>query len=96
MAASLIFILSCLVSYLIGSIPTGFLMTKIFAKADIRGAGSGNVGATNVYRVAGKLPGFLTLVIDIAKGIIAVTLVADFFIHICRRSILYSIRLSWD
>ena len=74
-----IFIFSCLTTYLIGSIPTGFLMTKIFVGADIRGAGSKNVGATNVYRVAGKLPGFLTLVIDIAKGIIAVTLVADFF-----------------
>lgn len=54
-------------------------MTKIFVGADIRNAGSKNVGATNVYRVAGKLPGFLTLIIDIIKGIIVVTLVADFF-----------------
>lgn len=74
-----VFILSSLTAYLIGSIPTGFLMTKIFAGADIRSIGSGNVGATNVYRVAGKLPGFLTLIIDIVKGIIVVTLVADFF-----------------
>ena len=74
-----VFAFSSLVSYLIGSIPTGFLMTKIFAGADIRSAGSRNVGATNVYRVAGKLPGLLTLIIDIAKGVIVVTLAADFF-----------------
>ncbi len=74
-----VFIFSCLIAYLIGSIPTGFLMTKIFVGADIRSAGSKNVGATNVYRVAGKLPGFLTLITDIVKGIIVVTLVADFF-----------------
>jgi glycerol-3-phosphate acyltransferase PlsY len=79
MAPFFVFILSCLTAYLIGSIPTGFLMTKIFIGADIRSAGSKNVGATNVYRVAGKLPGFLTLIIDVAKGIIVVTLVADFF-----------------
>ncbi|MDD5173808.1 MAG: glycerol-3-phosphate 1-O-acyltransferase PlsY [Candidatus Omnitrophota bacterium] len=74
-----VFILSSLMAYLIGSIPTGFLMTKVFMGADIRSTGSGNVGATNVYRVAGKLPGFLTLIIDIAKGIAVVTLMADFF-----------------
>lgn len=79
MASFFVFILSCSAAYLIGSIPTGFLMTKIFLGADIRIAGSKNVGATNVYRVAGKLPGLLTLVIDIVKGIIVVTLMADFF-----------------
>ena len=74
-----VFIFSCLTAYLIGSIPTGFLMTKIFVGADIRSAGSKNIGATNVYRVAGKLPGLITLIIDIVKGVIVVTLVADFF-----------------
>jgi acyl phosphate:glycerol-3-phosphate acyltransferase len=74
-----VFILSVLSAYLIGSIPTGFLMTKIFMGTDIRSAGSKNVGATNVYRVAGKLPGLLTLVIDIVKGVVVVTVVADFF-----------------
>jgi len=74
-----VFSLSCLIAYFIGAIPTGFLMTKIFAGADIRGAGSGNVGATNVYRVAGKVPGLLTLIIDIAKGVIVVTVVVNFF-----------------
>ena len=72
------FILSVISAYLIGSIPTGFLMTKIFMGADIRNAGSKNVGATNVYRVAGKLPGLLTLIIDIVKGVIVVTVVAEF------------------
>lgn len=74
-----VFTLSCLAAYLIGSIPTGFLVAKMFAGKDIRSAGSKNVGATNVYRVAGKIPGVLTLVIDIAKGVIVVTLVSSFF-----------------
>ena len=79
MVPSFVFILSCMTAYFIGSIPTGFLMTKIFAGVDIRSAGSKNVGATNVYRVAGKLPGLITLIIDIFKGVIVVTLAADFF-----------------
>ncbi|MDP2929921.1 MAG: glycerol-3-phosphate 1-O-acyltransferase PlsY [Candidatus Omnitrophota bacterium] len=79
MAPFLVFILSIVSAYLIGSIPTGFLMTKIFMGTDIRSAGSKNVGATNVYRVAGKLPGLLTLIIDIVKGVIVVTVVAEFF-----------------
>lgn len=73
-----VFAISCLAAYLIGSVPTGFLMTKIFLGSDIRDSGSKNVGATNVYRVAGKLPGLLTLIIDITKGIIVVTLVVEF------------------
>jgi glycerol-3-phosphate acyltransferase PlsY len=73
------FIAAVALAYLIGSIPTGFIMTKIFLGADIRTAGSKNVGATNVYRVAGKLPGALTLVIDILKGAVVVTAVAGFF-----------------
>jgi glycerol-3-phosphate acyltransferase PlsY len=79
MLPAFLFIFSCLTAYLIGSIPTGFLMTKIFLGADIRSAGSKNVGATNVYRVAGKIPGLLTLIMDIVKGVIVVTLVADLF-----------------
>ncbi|MBI5124021.1 MAG: glycerol-3-phosphate 1-O-acyltransferase PlsY [Candidatus Omnitrophica bacterium] len=75
----LFFILSVISAYLIGSIPTGFLMTRIFKGKDIRGVGSKNVGATNVYRVAGKVPGLLTLLIDICKGIVVVTLVVGFY-----------------
>lgn len=73
----LIFIAAVVSAYLVGSIPTGFLMTRIFKGVDIRSAGSKNVGATNVYRVAGKLPGLLTLVIDILKGVLVVTIIAQ-------------------
>lgn len=79
MVSVLAFLLGSVSAYLLGSIPTGFLMTKIFAGIDIRNAGSQNVGATNVYRVAGKLPGLLTLFIDIGKGVLAVTVVANFY-----------------
>ena len=61
-----------LVSYLSGSIPFGFLLTKIFLKKDIRDIGSGNIGATNALRTGNKLIGYLTLVLDITKAIIPV------------------------
>jgi acyl phosphate:glycerol-3-phosphate acyltransferase len=79
MISILAFLLAIVTAYLLGAIPTGFLMTKIFAGVDIRSAGSKNVGATNVYRVAGKLPGFITLLIDIGKGVLVVTLIANFY-----------------
>ena len=56
-------------SYLIGSIPFGFLLTKIFLKKDIRNIGSGNIGATNVLRTGNKLIGYSTLVLDIGKAV---------------------------
>lgn len=56
-----------ILSYLIGSIPTGFIVGK-FAGVDVRSAGSGNIGATNVARVMGKGRGLLTLIADVAKG----------------------------
>lgn len=77
MVSVLAFITAVASAYLIGSIPTGFLMTKIFSGVDIRSAGSKNVGATNVYRVAGRLPGLLTLIIDILKGVLVVTVIAN-------------------
>ena len=79
MVSVLIFIAAVVTAYLIGSLPTGFLMTRIFKGVDIRGAGSRNVGATNVYRVAGKLPGLLTLIIDIGKGILVVTVITSVY-----------------
>jgi len=66
-------------SYLIGSIPTAYIFGKIFKGIDIREHGSGNVGATNVFRVLGKGPGILALVLDIIKGVIPVVLIADLF-----------------
>ncbi len=67
-----------IVAYLLGSIPFGLLLTKLFGGGDVRQAGSGNIGATNVARVAGPLPGILTLLLDAAKGAAAVWLAARF------------------
>ena len=62
-------------SYLMGSIPFGLILTKIFLNKDIRDIGSGNIGATNALRTGNKLIGFSTLILDIAKGIIPVIFV---------------------
>lgn len=59
-------------AYLLGSIPFGLVFTKFFASEDIRNSGSGNIGATNVTRVAGLGPGVLTLAGDIIKGALPV------------------------
>jgi glycerol-3-phosphate acyltransferase PlsY len=61
-------------AYLLGSIPFGLILGKIFASGDVRKEGSGNIGATNVARVAGPLAGILTLLLDGAKGAAAVLL----------------------
>ncbi len=61
-------------AYLLGSIPFGLLLTKLFGGGDVRRAGSGNIGATNVARVVGPLAGILTLGFDTAKGTAAVWL----------------------
>jgi len=65
-----------LVSYLLGSIPFGVILAKFLGGADVRKAGSGNIGATNVARVAGPAAGVLTLLLDAAKGWFAVWLAA--------------------
>ena len=59
-------------AYLIGSIPFSFLVVKLFAGEDIRELGSRNVGATNVARTFGKLPGVIALILDMAKGYAAI------------------------
>ena len=69
-----LFIIS-LVSYLIGSIPFGFLLTKIFLNKDIRNIGSGNIGATNALRTGNKKIGFSTLILDILKAAITIIFV---------------------
>ena len=59
-------------SYLLGSVPFGLILTKIFLKKDIREIGSGNIGATNALRTGNKFIGYSTLILDIAKAIIPV------------------------
>lgn len=76
MTVSPTLILVLLGSYLLGAIPFGLLMSKLFGGADVRRAGSGNIGATNVARVVGPLAGVLTLLLDAAKGLLAVWLAA--------------------
>ena len=65
-------LISFVFAYLLGSIPTSFLMGKLIKGIDIREYGSGNVGATNALRVLGTKIGIITLLIDIGKGFLAV------------------------
>ena len=86
-----IFVLS-LLSYLLGSIPFGFLLTKIFLKKDIRETGSGNIGATNVLRTGNKFLGYSTLLLDILKAVLPIIYVKlnyPEFIYICSLSVFF-------
>jgi glycerol-3-phosphate acyltransferase PlsY len=62
-----------------GSIPFGFILTKIFLKKDIRDIGSGNIGATNALRTGNKVIGYATLILDISKAIIPVIYTKIYF-----------------
>ena len=68
-----------IISYLMGSIPFGLLLTKIFLKKDIREIGSGNIGATNVLRTGNKTIGYITLILDILKAVAPVIYVKIFY-----------------
>lgn len=68
-------------AYLLGSIPFGLVFARLFGGTDIRSQGSGNIGASNVTRVVGPLPGILTLLLDAAKGGVAVWVAARFTQH---------------
>lgn len=70
------------ISYLIGSIPSGVLIGKLFYKIDIREHGSGNTGATNSFRVLGKPAGFVVTFLDIFKGFIVVLLPMLFDVNV--------------
>jgi len=61
-----------LAAYLLGSIPFGYVIVKLRQGGDVRSSGSGNIGATNVSRVAGPLAGIVTLLLDAGKGYVAV------------------------
>ena len=68
-----------IISYLMGSIPFGFILTKIFLNKDIREIGSGNIGATNALRTGNKSIGYSTLVLDILKAVAPVVYVKIFY-----------------
>lgn len=74
-----IVVVAVLVSYMIGSIPFGYIIGKSFKKMDIRKYGSGNIGATNVLRAMGKSIGVIVLILDVLKGLVATTLIANYF-----------------
>ena len=71
----------CVLAYLIGSIPTAYILGKVIKGIDIRNYGSGNVGATNVFRVIGKKWGVLALFLDIIKGTIPVLLLFNLIVE---------------
>ncbi len=67
-------LISIVIAYLLGSIPFGYVLTRLTTGRDVRASGSGNIGATNVLRTAGKKLGIATLALDILKGVVAVAL----------------------
>ena len=83
------YLIVIVISYFLGSIPFGLILTKLFLKKDIREIGSGNIGATNVLRSGNKLLGYLTLVLDILKAVIPVI-----FIRINHPELIYISSLS--
>ena len=83
------YLIVIVISYFLGSIPFGLILTKLFLKKDIREIGSGNIGATNVLRSGNKLIGYLTLVLDILKAVIPVV-----FIKINHPELIYISSLS--
>ncbi len=68
-----------IISYFLGSIPFGFLLTKFFLKKDIRNIGSGNIGATNVLRTGNKKVGYATLILDILKAVIPLIFIKVYY-----------------
>src|SRR3989338_1261802 len=78
----LILFLGFAAAYVIGSIPTAYIFGRVIKGIDIREHGSGNIGATNVFRVIGKAPGIIVLIIDALKGLICVTYLASGFLYL--------------
>jgi glycerol-3-phosphate acyltransferase PlsY len=69
--------IALVIAYLIGSLPFGYVLVKMSTGKDVRGEGSGNIGATNVLRTTGRIAGVVTLILDIAKGFAAVWIAAQ-------------------
>lgn len=78
---TLLYIAIAAVAYLLGSIPFGYILVRLFLKRDIRSTGSGNIGATNVARSGTKGLGILTLLLDVLKGFVAVSIAHLLTIH---------------
>ncbi|MGQ9819642.1 MAG: glycerol-3-phosphate 1-O-acyltransferase PlsY [Candidatus Kapaibacteriales bacterium] len=76
------------ISYLLGSFPTGLIVGKIFFGIDIRKLGSGNIGSTNVFRVLGSKWGIFVQVIDILKGFLPVFFLSQYFITLIEVNLL--------
>ena len=72
MTPLILWIVTLTIAYFIGSIPTGYLLVRVFHQQDVRETGSGNIGATNVARTGGTALGVATLVLDVLKGVLAV------------------------
>src|ERR1043166_3571443 len=68
----MIALLALPIAYLLGAIPFGYLLVRWKTGGDVRASGSGNIGATNVLRTTGRITGVATLLLDIAKGFVAV------------------------
>jgi glycerol-3-phosphate acyltransferase PlsY len=71
-------LLALAAAYALGAVPTGYLVARAFGVSDIRHHGSGNIGTSNVLRTLGRLPAALTLLGDVAKGFVAVTVAGAF------------------
>ena len=71
------FLVGALAAWLVGSLPSGLIAARLAGRHDLRKSGSGNVGATNVLRTAGRLPAAVTLVLDYAKGGLAIAIAYD-------------------
>lgn len=76
---SIVKIITIVIAYLLGAVPFGMLFTRIFSGIDVRSVGSGNIGATNVLRAAGKKAAILTLLADALKGLLPVLAVRALF-----------------
>tara|TARA_B100002051_G_C16505450_1_gene520054 strand:- start:20 stop:598 length:579 start_codon:yes stop_codon:yes gene_type:complete len=66
-------------SYIMGSIPFGYILTKFFLKKDIRDIGSGNIGATNALRTGNKIVGYSTLILDILKAVVTIFIIKFYY-----------------
>jgi len=99
MLVYLILIISIVIAYIIGSVPTSYIFGRLLKGIDIREYGSGTVGAPNTFRVLGKAPGIMVLLLDIFKGTIVVTLVAACYYQLMVNmagSSLSAVPLSWQ